>query len=509
MMWRKLKNLPNDLFVQWPLEIDGYQPPNVKQPFLPIRWFLGGLAILVFTAFLLGYSSEFVAGAPLPSLPIVEVVVVLGLAGLAWFFLSELTLHARPHRLQLIWVLALGLALRVMMFPSEPILEVDFNRYQWDGAVTASGLNPYQYSPHELMADSADIPVLPKRYHELSEQSDGILAKINHGHLRTIYPPVTQAAFAIAHFIEPFSLTAWRLVLLLVDIANLVLILLLLRHFGLSPMWVAVYWLNPLLVKEVFNSGHMDVLLFPFLLAAIFYSVHERPYRCATALALAAAVKVWPIILAPLFLRFTWKEPRRLIGAGLWLAGLVGACFLPILLTGLGDQSGFSAYSQKWQLNDSAFRLILWTSEWVLPFFDIHPGHGQVWARRISTAIILIVSAYFTLRPQRAERSIIESALFIVATIFLFSPTQFPWYSLWMLPFLVFVPRRSLLLFSVLLPIYYLRYYFEGRGDVAFFDNVLVWLQFLPVWWVIFLEWRYVRRFNHLVTEGVSAYHEK
>ena len=507
-MRQQLKSLFNDLFIQWPSEKDGYRPPNARRPLLPIRWFLGGLAILVFTVMLAGYATHFTPESALDTLPIIKVVLILGISAVVWFFLTELTLHSRPHRLQLIWVLSLGLILRLLMFPTEPILEVDFYRYQWDGAVTANGLNPYQYSPHEVLADSSTNEI-PARYHQLEAASSGVPAKINHGHLRTIYPPVTQTAFAAAYLIKPWSLVTWRFVLLLVDLVNLVLMLMLLRHFRLSPMWIAVYWLNPLLIKEIFNSGHMDVLLFPFLLGAMYYSVVQRPYRCATALALAAAVKVWPIILAPLFLRFTWKEPRRFIAAGLWLGGLVAFLFLPIFLTGFGEQSGFSAYSEKWQLNDSAFRLILWTSELVLPLFDIHPGHGQMWARRISTALILLATAYFTLRPQKAERSVIESALFIVTTIFLLSPTQFPWYSLWLLPFLVFVPRRSLLLLSVLLPVYYLRYYFEGAGNLPFFDNVLVWVQFLPVWYILFLEWRYARRFNDLLTEGVSIYHEK
>ena len=40
-------------------------------------------------------------------------------------------------------MVAAGLAARLILFSSEPILEDDYQRYLWDGAVTASGLNPY------------------------------------------------------------------------------------------------------------------------------------------------------------------------------------------------------------------------------------------------------------------------------------------------------------------------------------------------------------------------------
>jgi hypothetical protein len=37
------------------------------------------------------------------------------------------------------------------------------------------------------------------------------------------------------------------------------------------------------------------------------------------------------------------------------------------------------------------------------------------------------------------------------------------------------------LFYTVLLPIYYLRYYFEMLGRVEWFDNGVVWLEHLPV----------------------------
>ena len=44
-------------------------------------------------------------------------------------------------------MLACGLAARAILFASEPVLEDDYQRYLWDGAVTAQGLNPMRSRP--------------------------------------------------------------------------------------------------------------------------------------------------------------------------------------------------------------------------------------------------------------------------------------------------------------------------------------------------------------------------
>jgi hypothetical protein len=39
---------------------------------------------------------------------------------------------------------------------------------------------------------------------------------------------------------------------------------------------VLVYWWNPLLVKETFNSGHLDVIAFPFVLEALLLNLRKK-----------------------------------------------------------------------------------------------------------------------------------------------------------------------------------------------------------------------------------------
>jgi hypothetical protein len=80
--------------------------------------------------------------------------------------------------------------------------------------------------------------------------------------------------------------------------------------------------------------------------------------------------------------------------------------------------------------------------------------------------------------------------LLVITALYLLSPTQFPWYYLWILPILAIHPRSSLLLLTALLPLYYLRYYFVAKGMVHVHDHFIVWLEFAPVWGLLIWEWR-------------------
>ena len=100
-------------------------------------------------------------------------------------------------------LLALAMRLPWFFVPAQP--GDDYRRYLWDGAVTANGLNPYAHSPEDVARRDVGDP----QWRRLAQRGQATLTAINHPHLRTIYPPAAQGAFALAYRISPFSLTAW------------------------------------------------------------------------------------------------------------------------------------------------------------------------------------------------------------------------------------------------------------------------------------------------------------
>ena len=65
--------------------------------------------------------------------------------------------------------------------------------------------------------------------------------------------------------------------------------------------------------------------------------------------------------------------------------------------------------------------------------------------------------------------------------LFLLSPTQFPWYYLWLMPFLPLHPHPALVFYAALLPLYYLRPLFEHHELAGWFDQGVVWIEHGPV----------------------------
>jgi hypothetical protein len=307
---------------------------------IPIRWKIGGSLLIFFFGTLSLLAPAFAREIPLIDRPIITMTAFLLLAGLIFIYLAELTIHSRSGKHLLFWILLVGVLMRIFVLFTNPILEDDYFRYLWDGAVTANGFNPYRYSPEQIMQELEEPSNMPPALLELAEKSGAIIDNINHVYLRTIYPPITQAAFALAYLIQSWSLLGWKIVLLVFDAATLVLLFYILHYLNLSPLWIGIYWLNPLLVKEIFNSGHMDLLIFPFLLSALILSARQKPFWAATALALAVGTKLWPVALLPLILRPLFPDYKRLTGVLGWFFLLCLLLFLPVFANGLDPNSG-------------------------------------------------------------------------------------------------------------------------------------------------------------------------
>ncbi len=400
------------------------------------------------------------------------------------------------------WIITIGAIIRFSMMTSTPILEDDFYRYLWDGGVLANGSNPYAYSPEEILNAKNDFDPVPSSLRQLAEESGPVIARVNHPHLRTIYPPVAQAFFALAHYLSPWSLFTWRLVLLFFDSVTLYLLVIVLQRLRLPLLWSVLYWWNPLLVKETFNSGHMDVLVLPFVLGAILLAARGGFVRAAFTLAIAAGVKIWPVTLLPLLLRPVYKNPRVLVPALSLFGFVVCLMSVPILTPGLDPRSGFSAYGEYWEMNDALFMLIAWGTKLLSSLTGILANQERIVSRLLVLAVFTGWSVWVTLREGPLDLAgLSKRSLMIVAALFLISPTQFPWYYLWILPFLTIHPRSSLLLLTALLPLYYLRFYFKAVDNIKAFDTGIVWIEYVPVWLLLIREW-YVNRGRQRLPEA-------
>jgi len=401
--------------------------------------------------------------------------VLAGAIYLTGLFRTRLQLR----RVSLVWIGFVAIAARLVLFTAPPMLETDYQRYLWDGAVGAHGINPYRYAPGDVASDAIvgnDAGML----HSLAVDGKGVLAKINHPGLSTIYPPVAQMCFALAYLIDPFGVTGWRLVLLLADVITAFLLIHLLKVMGLPVAQVIWYTWNPLLLRETYSSLHMDMLVLPILVAALLAAVRGRGTIGAALCIIGSAVKVWPIVLLPLFLRSLVRQWKSLVATPTLCGVLVVALWLPVFVVAQGPSSGFVAYGEGWQNNDGFFRAGIWLTERILGLIHVELWHSHSIMRVLSATLLLAVIASQAVRQTRAL-DLPRQCLFIVGAAFLLSPTQFPWYWLWCLPLLTLGPSLPLLLYTALLPLYY----------VQSLTPLVYGIEHLPVWGL--LGWNLAR----------------
>lgn len=456
-----------------------------------LTWAALGLLVLGFALWLLALAPDFAYGRPIAAMPILSVTALSFLAGGLTLLLPWATgLAANAPRI-ILWVIAVGLLARLLLLDSTAILEDDFYRYLWDGAVAAQGLNPYRLAPAELPL-LLEQGRLDPAYGRLLVEGAEVHARINHPALRTVYPGAAQAVFALTYWLDPWSLSAWRLVLLAFEGAGLLLLLLILRDLGRSPLWAALYWWNPLAIREIANAAHMEGLLVPILLLALFLTLRRRPLAASLVLALATAIKLWPVLLLPIVLRPLLGEPRRLLAAVTVFAVPVAILMLPVILAGLDRSSGFLAYGERWEMNDAAFMLLAAAVGGLIHGAGFSEALVDPATRILVAGAIGLLALAINRHNATSDHEICRRFLIVAATLFLLSPTQFPWYLLWLLPFLPLVPNLALLLLTPLLALYSLRFYFVDRYQAEVFDHGIVWLEFLPVW--ALLGWQAYRQ---------------
>ena len=455
-----------------------------------------GIILVLLHLILLKLSYRFPYGLSIDEKPVFWLVGFLIAAGLVYLSASIKAVRSCDRLVSqnrvFVFVTAVGLILRVSMMFSTPMLEDDYYRYLMDGAMVNSGLNPYAHS----LEDIINKHNVPAELDALVKESGSLINRINHPHLRTIYPPVAETAFSLAYLIKPWSLAAWRFVLLFCDLCSLGLLIVIVKKLKLPATLLLIFWWNPLYIKEIYNSAHMEGLLMPFLFGILLCLIYSRHLLAVICLAFASGVKLWPIVLMPVILRPYFNNVKKLLFFISIFVLLVLAMFWPVCSAGFDISSGFVAYGRIWEMNDSAFMLLFWILRFVLSPFEPEFLTVHLITKGLVFIILTVIIVIFNLKNPVDSLDIAKRFLIITAGLFLLSPTQFPWYSTWFLPFLVFLPGASLLLLTPLLSLYYLRFYFKEHGEAAIFDNYIVWLEYIPVWIALLWQWHKERKNN-------------
>jgi alpha-1,6-mannosyltransferase len=350
--------------------------------------------------------------------------IIVGLAaGIAYFAtlygLERWPRNSRASRATTWIILGGALLFRLTLLPLAPTLSNDPYRYHWDGQVQLAGYNPYIVSPDTLAVGTRVTPT----GHRLPAHD-----------MPNIYPPLMELLFRFAARFLP-GIIAFKLPFFLADVLAVLLLAACLRNSEHRDFRLAIYAWNPLVVVEFAGTGHSDSLAIAAVLAAVLI-IRTRIGVSTLLLAAAALLKVFPVMLFPLWLRRAgWPRTWLSWRAGFASAGLAVACFWPYRAA-LGKIPATLAYfTAHWQNNNAS----LWMA---LSAFSGMP----VWASGVGEGIVAGIALWAAARRLEPQRA----AYLIFGAILLFTPNAYPWYFTWIIPFLCFFPNPAWLLLTIL-----------------------------------------------------------
>jgi alpha-1,6-mannosyltransferase len=366
-------------------------------------------------------------------------------------------------------ILLFALLFRLPLAPMETSLSSDIYRYIWDGRVQVAGkMNPYLYPP-------ADKHLAPLRNHE-------IYPYISRKEARTVYPAGAQILFRTLYQAGLDSPAALKAAALGAEALTLLLLFLILKERGLPQNWIVIYAWNPLIIYELFYSGHLESFMLPPLMGFVCLFLRGRLRTAGALLGLAASIKLLPallLVVVPPGKRLKILLPFLVVFASTYLpyadAGKKVLGFLP------------SYFSDPYEIfNPGLPQIALLGAAKLL----------TVPSSSIRFVLFFCLLAFLILFIRRSEEHpddlVARCYIVLSAYVLLIYPALHPWYLSVLIPFLCVTPSLAWLYLSLVLPLSYLKYLTPDGAMPAWVSLA----QFIPLYALLALEYARTQPLN-------------
>ena len=404
----------------------------------PVRR-LYGLGAVIFTALVICSRSSGGTGSP-------SFLIPLLVAGVAYLLAVREFFHTRQYPRHVVLVcLALAAIWQIAFLMTPPGADDDVHRYLWDGRVQRLGYNPYEVIPADPALAGLHTP-----------ETRGL----NNPEVSSPYPAGAQLFFRAVTAIHE-SIFAFKIAFVICDVAIVFLLLQMLRRNGEAEHWVLAYAWHPLVATNVVGSGHVDILGVLLLLVSIAALARSWRIIAAIAFAMAVAVKFLPLVLAPLY----WRRVRTrdatiaaLVFVGLYLPFLrdwrTPGWHLPI--------GSIGTFVQRFRFNGPVFGMLQ------------HLVNPQI-AAGVALALGLATAAWFRRRTESRNG---EQWAWPMAASLVCAPVVYPWYLLWLLPFLRSISTVPLIVWSISILPTYIVWYLRSHGYEWYVPTWGLWLEY-------------------------------
>jgi hypothetical protein len=291
----------------------------------------------------------------------------------------------------------------------------------WDGRVQRLGYNPYTAIPAD--------PALATLHTDETRQ-------MNNPDLPSPYPAGAQFFFRVVTAIHESGF-AFKVAFAACDLAIVLLLLAELRRLGRGEHWVLAYAWHPLLVTCVAYNGHIDILGVLLLLVSAAALQRRRRTLAAVAFGMAVAVKFLPAVLAPLY----WRRVR--IRDGLLAAVVFGLLYAPFLQRGPAPVGSLGTFVQRFRFNDPVFATL-----------------ERVVRPQVAAGLAVLLGLLTAVWIRRKHPGCSPDAwAWPMAASLACAPVVYPWYLLWLVPFLTSPSTLPLMIWTLsILPVFFVWY---------------------------------------------------
>lgn len=397
-----------------------------------------------------------------------------------------LSFYLYKSGMQLRHLIGISFLFKLIFLFSIPELSQDFYRFIWDGMLNNLGINPYLFTPNELI-DSTDFnrgPLSVLLYDEMGE-----LSQTNY----STYPPIAQLVYSLSYYLAGenllFNVISIRLIQLIAEVGIVVFSIRLLKKLNLPKKNILFFTLNPLVILESSFSLHFEVIMLFFLVLSLYYVYISKLYVSAVGFAIAIASKMLPLMLLPLLFPFLNKKVKYfskgqvlrflkfLIVLILSLVLAYSFFWNPELVT--NNSKTLSLYFTSFEFNASIYYMLRWIGY-------LWNGYNMIAVfGKLLSIIAFLVIVFLSFKKKKIDfKTLLKYMLFASTTYYLLSTTVHPWYIMLPLFLSIFTNFRYMLFWSLLIGLSYSAYKIDGVSENLW----LLAIQYISVYTLVSYE---------------------
>lgn len=414
--------------------------------------------------------------------------------GMVWLAFLLFPFHKNSNFNQTKFFTLTGILLRLPFLFILPQLSDDYYRTIWDAKLIWEGINPYSYTPTEV------LKYFPRLVEPLGKN---ILSNLNSPDYYSFYPPIQHgiAVFSVRlgslfpfwiHISTEFSIVfVLKLVFLAFDIWNIQLIKKLTVN-QIAPL--AFYAWSPLIILEGIGNLHFELIGLSFLLYFL-YLWKKGSTRSSIYLGFSIWTKILPILFYPASVLQSREKGWKFLIATIGFPILFLGTWIIILFYSWENQyaNGIGLYSHSFEFFSSLNRII----RYVLANVSIPYSTTGL----LAWVGFFIIYGIVHIRWIRTKQRLEYYFLTIYSIFLLLSPVVHPWYLIPWLGLGILSGKNYPIIGSLLIYTSYSYYHTEiySRKEIIVWTTYLLFFMFY-IWEL----YEYKCRWNFLCNPSSS-----